>query len=206
MHLLPQSAWKRQLSIRSVTLWTHGDGAPGSSAWWTGRDIDRRKDPGPLDPLSLSSIRTTLIVLHPEAMAVPVVMLGHQEPVNITQSPVISTQVHEITILIRSDSPQLLHPIKPPYISAHSTHTPCPVCHSHYWAKPDPVLFSPPFLFSTAPAVPRDSCNTDKGLLLQSKPSGSTLTVLYSPSVTIWFSPLCYINKYSCLTSYLCVS
>ncbi len=31
---------------RSVTFWTHGDGAPGLSTCWTGRDMDRRKDPG----------------------------------------------------------------------------------------------------------------------------------------------------------------
>ncbi len=41
----PPEGLKEQ-SIRSVKFWTHGEGAPGLSTWWTGRDMDRKKDPG----------------------------------------------------------------------------------------------------------------------------------------------------------------
>ncbi len=144
--LLPQKLWKRLWSFRSVTFWIHGDGAAGSSTWWTGRDMDQRKDPGWPGMISWTpyswriSITTAWSVLHPEDVAIPVVMLGRQElPLEegVISGSHFSHHSHQHPRLPEPnhwiiDSPRLLQLIKLPFISAHSKHAPHPVYRSYY--------------------------------------------------------------------------
>ncbi len=147
-HLLPQSSWKRPQSIRSLTFWTHGDGAPawvpaGLGGIWTGGKIlgGLGRYPRPLTPGGVpselpQSSRTQRFVVVP--------VLGRQEPPlveGVMSDNHFSHRSHQHPRsqdhnLLPSDS---LHLIMPVYICSLSTLPPRPVYRSHYWTKPDPI-------------------------------------------------------------------